>query len=79
MGPKICPHFVMFDTRAIATLEKLLSVGSFGGSIDHLSHSQTILHVFSSRFDLPSVVHTIALAFLGCWALITPTFVTCFQ
>ncbi len=79
MGPKIGPHVVMFDTRTIATLEKLLGAGSFGGSIDHLAHSQTILHVLSSRLDLPFVVHTIALAFLGCWALITPTFVTCFQ
>jgi len=55
----------MFDTRTIATLEKLLGAGSFGGSIDHLARSQTILHVFSNRLNLPFVVHTIALHFWG--------------
>ncbi len=69
----------MFNTRTIATLENLLGAKSFGGSIDHLTHCQVILHVFSSRFSLPFVIRTIALAFLGCWALITLTLVTCFQ
>jgi hypothetical protein len=31
------------------------------------------------RFDLLFVVQIIALAFLGCWALITPALVICFQ
>ncbi len=58
---------------------KLLSVGSFGGSIGHLVHRQAILPAFSGRLNLPFVVRTIALAFLRCWALITPTFIIRFQ
>jgi hypothetical protein len=36
--PSILQHHIEFDTRTITTLEKLLGVGSFGGSIGHLAH-----------------------------------------
>ncbi len=34
----ILQHDIKFDTRTIVTLEKLLGVGSLGGSINHLAH-----------------------------------------
>jgi hypothetical protein len=34
----ILQHYVKFDIRIMATLEKLLGVGSFGGFIGHLTH-----------------------------------------
>ncbi len=64
----------MFNTRTIVTLEKLL-----GGSTDHPTHRQAILHVFSNGFGLPSMIRTIALAFLGCWVLNILRVVICFQ
>jgi hypothetical protein len=60
-------------------LEKLLGAGSFGNSISHLAHHQTILFIFSSEFSLPSIIWIVALAFLGCWALIAIAFITRFQ
>jgi hypothetical protein len=33
----ILQHYVKFDTCTIATSQKLLSVGSFGGSINYLT------------------------------------------
>jgi hypothetical protein len=43
--PSILQHYVELYTCtiAIAMLEKLLSVGSFGGFINHLACHQTIL------------------------------------
>jgi hypothetical protein len=58
-------------------LEKLLGVGSFGGSIGCLAHHQATLPTFLGRFSLLFVVWTATLTFLGCWALISPTIVTC--
>ncbi len=75
----ILQHYVKFDTYPIVTLEKLLSARSFGGSINHLACYQATLLASSSKLSLPFIVWTIALAFLGCWALIIPTFVICFQ
>jgi hypothetical protein len=34
----ILQHYVKFNICTITTLEKLLDVGSFGGSIDHLAY-----------------------------------------
>jgi hypothetical protein len=36
-SPCILQHYVEFDTHIIVTLEKLLSVKSFGGLINHLA------------------------------------------
>jgi len=60
-------------------LEKLLGAKSFGGFMGHLVCRQAIFLASSSKLGLPSIVQTIAPAFLGCWALITLTFVTHFQ
>jgi hypothetical protein len=60
-------------------LEKLLGVGSFGCSIDHLTRRHATLLVSSGGFGLLFVVWIIAPTFLGCWALFTLAFVTRFQ
>ncbi len=44
----------------------------------HLTHYQVTLFVFWGAFGLPSMVQTIILTFLGCWALILPTLVIFF-
>jgi hypothetical protein len=44
-------------------LEKLLGVGSFGGSIGHLVLHQNILPTFSNKLSLPFMVQTTALTF----------------
>jgi hypothetical protein len=69
-SPSILHHYAEFNTRTIVTLEKLLGAGSFSDSIGHLVRCQVILLVFSGGFSFPSMVQTIALTFLGCWALI---------
>jgi hypothetical protein len=56
-------------------LEKLLGVRSFGASIDHLTHHHATFLAFLGKLGLPFMVRTVAFAFLGCWALIVPTFV----
>jgi len=71
----ILQHHVEFNICTIIMLEKILGAGSFGGSINHLTHLQTTLHASSSELDLPSIVQATILAFLGCWALIAPTLV----
>ncbi len=60
-------------------LEKLFGVGSFGGSINHLVHCQASLLTFLGELGLSFVVQTIALTFLGCWALIIFAFVIHFR
>jgi hypothetical protein len=60
-------------------LEKLLGARSFASSIDHLAHRHTTLLASLGGFNLPFVVWIVAPTFLGCWALIVPTFVTRFQ
>jgi hypothetical protein len=74
----ILQHYIEFDINIIATLEKLLDVGSFNGYIDHLTCCKTIFLVFSGGLDLFSIVWTIVCTFLGCWTLIVLTFVSCF-
>jgi hypothetical protein len=58
-------------------LEKLLGVGSFGGSIGRLAYHQATFPTSLGRFGLLLVVWTATLIFLGCWALISPTIVIC--
>jgi hypothetical protein len=60
-------------------LEKLFGARSFSGFIGHLVHYQVILPISLGGFSLPFIVQTIALAFLGCWAVITLAFVIHFQ
>jgi hypothetical protein len=48
----ILQHYAEFDACTIATLEKLLDARSFGGSINNITHCQTILLAFSSGFHL---------------------------
>jgi hypothetical protein len=57
-------------------LEKLHGVGFCDGSIGHLVSCQAIFPTFSSGFSFLSIIRIVAFAFLGCWALITPTLVT---
>jgi hypothetical protein len=59
-------------------LEKLLNVGSFGGFINHLTCHQTTFPTSLSGLGLPPMVWIVALALLGCWALIVLTLVTRF-
>jgi len=47
-------------------LEKLLGVGSFGYSIDHLTRCHATLLASSGGFGLLFVVWIIAPTFLGC-------------
>jgi hypothetical protein len=42
--------------HTIITLEKLLGARSFGGSIDHLVHYQTMPPIFSNKLGFLSVV-----------------------
>jgi hypothetical protein len=74
----ILQHYVEFDTHTIIMLEKLLGVGSFGGSIGHLIHCQATLPIFSNELSFLFMVHTTAPTFLGCWALIILALVICF-
>jgi hypothetical protein len=60
-------------------LEKLLNARSFCGFIDHLVRHWATFFASLGKFGLPSIVKTTACAFLGCWALIVPTLITCFQ
>ncbi len=54
-------------------------MGFFGGFIYHPTHHQAILFTFSSELGLHYVIWTTTLTFLGCWALIISTFITCFK
>jgi hypothetical protein len=65
-SPNILQHYAKFDIHTIVMLEKLLGAGSFGGSIGHLVRHQTIFCASLGRFNLPFVVRTTTLAFLGC-------------
>jgi hypothetical protein len=62
--PCILQHYAEFDIHTIATLEKLLGVGSFGDSMNHLACCQAIF-VFSSTLSLPYVVWIVAPYILG--------------
>jgi hypothetical protein len=74
----ILQHYAEFDTCTIATSEKLLGVGSFVHSIGQLVYHQATLPISLGGLCLFFVVQIIAPTFLGCWALIVPTFVTHF-
>ncbi len=81
MFPSSCilQHYVKFDTCTIVTSQKLLCAISFGGSISHLTHYEGTLLAFLGGFSLPFVVWIGAPTFLGCWALISLTFIIRFQ
>jgi hypothetical protein len=57
---------VEFDIHTIATLEKLLGAGSFGGSIGHLAHCQNTFLPFLCGFSFPFIVWNFCLTILGC-------------
>ncbi len=69
----LCHITITHLTCTIVMLEKLLGARSFGGSINHLACRQAILLAYLGEFDLPFIIRSIALAFLRCQALITPT------
>jgi hypothetical protein len=52
----ILQHYAKFNTCTIVMLEKLLGVGSFGGSISHLTHCQGTFFASSGKFNLLSMV-----------------------
>jgi hypothetical protein len=60
-------------------LEKLLKLGSFGTIVGHWVRHQVIFPISSRGLGLSLVVQRFALAFLGCWALITLALVFHFQ
>jgi hypothetical protein len=60
-------------------LEKLLGVGSFGGSIGHLTYHHAIFLISSNKLNLLFMVQITAPTFLRCWALIVPTLIICLQ
>jgi hypothetical protein len=72
-------HYIEVNTRIIVSLEKLLSVGSYGGYINHLTCHHAILFASSCGLGLPFVVWIIAPTLLGCWALIVLILVIHFQ
>jgi hypothetical protein len=45
---------------------------SFNSSLNHFTY-------FFKGFSLPLVIQLVTPTFLGCWALIIPTIVVCFQ
>jgi hypothetical protein len=63
----------------MVTLEKLLTVGSFGIMVGHLVHCLVILLASLGGFGLSLLVQFATIAFLGCWALITLTLVIHFR
>jgi hypothetical protein len=52
----ILQDYVKFDIRIIITLEKLLGVGTIGGSIGHLTHRHAIFPTFLNGFNILSIV-----------------------
>jgi hypothetical protein len=74
----ILHHYVEFNTCTITTLEKLLGVGSFDGSISHFVRGEATFLISSGRLNLPFMVRTTTFTFLGCWALIALALVSLF-
>jgi hypothetical protein len=72
-------HYVEFDIHTIATLEKLLGVGSFGGFISPLVHCQATFPTSLGGFDIFFVIWITTPTCLGCWALIALALFICFQ
>jgi hypothetical protein len=78
-SPCILQHYTKFDVHTIVMSKKLLGSRSFGTTMGHLAHHQVVLPIFLKGLGLPSVVRHVALAFLGCWALIAITLVFHFK
>jgi hypothetical protein len=78
-SPGILQHYTKFDACTIVIFKKLLGSASFGTTMGHLAHRQVTLLTFSRGLGLPSMVRRVACAFIGCWAFIIPTLVSCFQ
>jgi hypothetical protein len=74
----ILQHYARFESHTIVMLEKLFGARSFGGFINHRAHHHAIFIASLGGLGLPPVVQIVAPAFLGCWALIALTFITCF-
>jgi hypothetical protein len=55
-SPCVLQHYVKFNIHSIATLEKILGVGFFGGFIGHLVYRHAIFFLFLGEFGLPSMV-----------------------
>jgi len=52
----ILQHYAKFNNLTIVMLEKLIGVGSFGGSIDHLVHHETTIHASLDEINFPFMV-----------------------
>jgi len=74
----ILQHYIEFDIFSIISLEKLFDVRSFGGFIGHLICHQATFFVSLGELNFLSVVQTITLSLLRCWALIIITLATHF-
>jgi len=75
----ILQHYGEFDSHTIAMLEKLLGTKYFNTTMGHLDCHQVSLLVFLGGIGLPLMVKLVALAFLGCWDLLTLALVIHFQ
>jgi hypothetical protein len=75
----ILQHNGKFDSHTMAMLEKLLGTRYFNTTTGHLACHQIILVVFTRGIGLPLMVELVALAFLGCWVMFTPTLIIHFQ
>jgi len=78
-APSILQHYIEFDARIVAMLEKLLGSGSFGTTVGHLVSCQVIFLASSRGLGLPSVVQCATPTFLRCWALIAFALMSRFQ
>jgi len=52
----VLQHYAKFNIHTLVTLEKLLGVRSFNGSIGHLAHHQATFPTSSSGLSLCYVV-----------------------
>jgi len=59
----------------MATLDKLLGIGSFNSMVGNLAYCQVILLVFSRGLGFHLVVQLVAPTFLRFWVMIIPTLV----
>jgi hypothetical protein len=55
-------------------LDNLLGARSFSTMVGHLVHHQIIVFASSKGLNLLLMMQLVAPTFLGCWALIAPTF-----
>jgi uncharacterized membrane protein len=75
----ILQHYIKFDSRTMAIMEKLLGMGSFGITMGHLACRYVILPTSLRGLGLPLMVRLVVPTILGCWTLIAFTRVTCCQ